>query len=84
MLTDKLTRQSITPRKNQIMKTLKNLAAKFNNAARKFDQDQDGMETMQIVMIIAVAAIVLIFVRGQWDAISGWAEGLVGDVISWH
>ena len=33
------------------MKTLKNLAAKFNTAARKFDQDQDGMETMQIVQV---------------------------------
>jgi hypothetical protein len=65
------------------MKTLKTLAAKFNTAAKKFDQDQDGMETMQIVMIIAVAAIVLLFVQSQWNGIANWASTLVGQVTSW-
>ncbi len=65
------------------MQVFKTLANKINTAARKFDQDQDGMETMQIVMIIAVAAIVLLFVKGQWNNIAGWADGLVGQVTSW-
>jgi len=65
------------------MQVFKTLANKINAAARKFDQDQEGMETMQIVMIIAVAAIVLLFVQGQWNNISGWASGLVGQITGW-
>ncbi|MDB5339230.1 MAG: hypothetical protein JWN70_4849 [Planctomycetaceae bacterium] len=65
------------------MQVFKTLAAKINTAARKFDQNEEGMETMQIVMIIAVAAIVLLFVQSQWGNISGWASGLVGQVTSW-
>jgi hypothetical protein len=45
--------------------------------------DEDGMETMQIVMIIAVAAIVLLFVKSQWETISGWASGLISQVTGW-
>ncbi len=65
------------------MQLLKNLAAKISTATRQFDQDQDGMETMQVVMIIAVAAIVLLFVRGVWYAIGDWAANLVYDLIGW-
>ena len=65
------------------MKTLKNLAAKFSSAARKFDQNQDGMETMQVVMIIAVAAIVLFFVRDIYYVVGDWAATLVNNVVSW-
>lgn len=48
-----------------------------------FHTDEDGMETMQIVMIIAVAAIVLLFVKSQWETISSWASGLVSQVTGW-
>jgi hypothetical protein len=34
-------------------------------------------------MIIAVAAIVLLFVQSQWNNISQWASTLVGQVTSW-
>jgi len=63
------------------MQVFKNLTAKINTAARKFDQDQDGMETMQVVMIIAVAAIVMFFVRDVWYAVAGWTSNLVASVI---
>ena len=48
-----------------------------------FHDDEGGMETMQIVMIIAVAAIVLLTVRSFWDEIKGWAQGLVSGTTSW-
>ncbi|MDB5339232.1 MAG: hypothetical protein JWN70_4851 [Planctomycetaceae bacterium] len=48
-----------------------------------FHSDEDGMETMQIVMIIAVAAIVLLFVKSQWETISSWASGLISQVTGW-
>jgi len=67
-----------------LMPSYKTLAAKLNADARYFDQDQDGMETMQVVMIIAVAAIVLLFVRQQWGHISNWAGTLVGEITSWQ
>ena len=63
------------------MQVFKNLTAKINNAARQFDQDQDGMETMQVVMIIAVAAIVMFFVQDVWYAVAGWTSNLIANVI---
>ena len=66
------------------MQAFKTLANKISVAGKKFDRDQDGMEAMQIVMIIAVAAIVLLFVKGQWSNISSWADGLVNEITGWH
>ncbi len=63
------------------MQVFKNLAAKINTAACQFDQDQDGMETMQVVMIIAVAAIVMFFVQDVWYAVAGWTSNLIANVI---
>jgi len=65
------------------MQAIKHLAAKLNATARQFDQDQDGMETMQVVMILAVGAIVTLFLRDAWDEISYWSTGLVHDLVSW-
>jgi hypothetical protein len=65
------------------MQVFKNIAAKFNTAAKKFDRNEDGMETIQVVMIIAVSAIVLFFVRDIYYAVADWTVGLLNTLLSW-
>jgi len=46
-------------------------------------EDEEGMEAMQTVMVISVAAIICIFVRGFWPGIRTWFRQSVQDVIGW-
>lgn len=63
----------------EVMKTrftsLKKSVARIHN-------DERGLEALQVVMIVAIAAIFLIFVKTQWTTIKGWAEGLINQVTS--
>jgi len=36
---------------------MKNLISQLNSSVRKFHNDEEGMETLQVVLIIALAAI---------------------------
>ena len=47
---------------------------------RSFDQDERGMETLQTVLIIAVAAMILALVVSQWDTISDWVVNAINQV----
>ncbi|TWU03690.1 hypothetical protein [Neorhodopirellula pilleata] len=63
------------------MKTLQNI----RSAAKRFHNNEDGLEALQVVMIIAVAAVALIFVKSQWDGDDGikkWATDLIKSVVS--
>jgi hypothetical protein len=49
---------------------------------RRIHEDERGLETLQVVMIIAIAAIFLALIKYFWDdgnggGIKGWAKGLV-------
>jgi Flp pilus assembly pilin Flp len=57
---------------NALSKRLKKLWA--------FHNDEDGMETIQTVMLVAIAAIVLIVVIKFWDAIKQWLSDMWGKV----
>jgi hypothetical protein len=52
-------------------------------ALRSFHEDEDGLETLQVVMIIAVAAIALIAVKTFWEDIKEWAEKMIEDAVGW-
>ncbi len=52
-----------------------NLSAKF----QKFHNDEAGLEALQVVMILAVAAVALIVVKTQWDVIRGWFTKVMGE-----
>lgn len=58
------------------MKTLTN----FKKQLSKFHNDEAGLEALQVVMIIAIAAVFLIFIKTQWGTIKSWAENLIGSV----
>ena len=42
-----------------------------------FNDDEDGMETLQVVLIVAVAAIILIVIKLYWREVKTWASGLM-------
>lgn len=45
-----------------------------------FDNNEKGMETLQVVLIIAIAAIILALIVNQWETISGWVIKSINDV----
>ena len=42
-----------------------------------FHNNEKGMETLQVVLIIAVAAIILALIVNQWEAIRDWATSAI-------
>ncbi len=44
----------------------------------KFHNDEAGLEALQVVMILAVAAVALIVVKTQWDTIRKWFTDVMG------
>lgn len=57
--------------------------ASIRNAAKKFHSDERGLEALQVVMIIAVAAIVMLLVKNNYETLKGWMETLVGEITGW-
>lgn len=55
-------------------------ATKIKSQLNKFHNDEAGLEALQVVMIIAIAAVFLIFIKTQWNTIKSWAEGLIKGV----
>lgn len=54
----------------------------LNNAVRKFHNDEAGLEALQVVMILAVAAVALIAVKTQWTTVKGWYDTVMGNATS--
>lgn len=61
---------------------MKTRFASIKKSANRVWNDDRGLEALQVVMIVAIAAIFLIFVKTQWGTIKGWAEGLIQQVTS--
>ena len=60
------------------------MTTKMTNSIRKFHSDEDGLEALHVVMIIAIAALIMIaattvgkgavgWMAGKWDALRGMA-----------
>lgn len=50
---------------------------KLAKSVKKFHNDERGLEALQVVMIIAVAAVIMLLVRNYYDDIKEWVTGLV-------
>ena len=50
---------------------------------RRIHTDERGLETLQVVMIIAVAALVLALVKLTWPSIQAWFNKLVQAITGW-
>lgn len=63
------------------MKTLKSKLNEQINNLRKFNNDEDGIESIQVVMILAFGAVVMVAAWAFWDQIKGWANGLISQIL---
>lgn len=50
---------------------------KLRTAMRRFHAAEDGLEALQVVMILAVAAVALIAVKSRWDDIRDWFHSVM-------
>ena len=62
------------------------MITKFTSSIRKFHSDEEGLEALQVVMIIAIAAMVMIACATVGKAAVGWMtqkwESLKGEDVS--
>ena len=50
---------------------------RLRTAMRRFHAAEDGLEALQVVMILAVAAVALIAVKSRWDDIRDWFHSVM-------
>ena len=50
---------------------------------RRFHDDERGLEAMQVVMIIAIAALILALVKLFWSDVKNWVTPLLANIIGW-
>ena len=62
------------------MKTL----SKIKNTFKKFHNDEAGLEALQIVMIIAIAALVLIAIKNKWPEVRDWMNEQVDGIMEFE
>lgn len=53
---------------------------RFSSLIRNFHQDEDGIEAVQVVMIVAIAAIILVAMMTVGNKIYGWMEKKWGEL----
>jgi len=59
-----------------------NEQVKPQNALAAFHNDEDGLEAIQVVMIVALAAIVLIFLKITiWPKVKDWVTTQVDQLV---
>jgi len=51
---------------------------------KRFHSNEDGLEALQVVMIIAIAALFLIAIKFQWTTIEKWFKTMVGKISGWQ
>jgi hypothetical protein len=50
----------------------------------RFHRDERGMETLQVVMIVAIAAIITAFLQRFWPSVKHWFRESVDQVLRWQ
>ena len=53
----------------------------FTKSLKKFHEEERGLEALQVVMIIAVAAIIMLLIKNNYETIRKWMEKLIDTVI---
>ncbi len=57
-----------------------NTNIRVSNFVRSFHEDEDGIEAVQVVMIVAIAAIILVAMMTVGNKIYGWMEDKWGEL----
>jgi Flp pilus assembly pilin Flp len=56
----------------------------LTKTVRKFHENESGLEALQVVMIIAVAALCLLAIKYFWDTnIKDWVTNLINSITGW-
>ena len=63
------------------MRLLRIWSLMMQNRFSRFHRNQKGLETLQVVLIIAVAAIILALIVNQWPNIRDWANDMIDYVV---
>lgn len=50
-------------------------------ALRRFHEEQDGMDSVQAVMILAVSAVALLAVKNSWPTIRDWMNDTMDELL---
>lgn len=50
---------------------------------RRIHENEEGLETLQTVMVIAVAAIIMTLLKNYWPSTKRWFKRSVQNVIGW-
>ena len=51
--------------------------AALKQSIRRFHDNEAGLEALQVVMIVAIAAVCLIIVNNFWEDIRAWFNGMM-------
>lgn len=62
---------------------MKKQISQIRQSLKKFHENEAGLEALQVVMIIAVASIMLIFVKTNWEQVKTWFGDLFSQVTGW-
>lgn len=54
------------------------------NALTRLHRDEGGLQTLETVAILAIAAIVLAVLKSTWQDIKRWFRTSVSEVIDWQ
>ena len=61
--------------------------SKIMKAIRSFHEDESGLEALQVVMIVAIAAIILLLVQWMWNTagpdngVKGWVSKFIDKLL---
>lgn len=55
----------------------------MQNSLQAFHRDEDGMEAIQVVLILAIAAVALLVIKNKWDTIKSFFNDNVDDATDW-
>ena len=53
-------------------------------AIRSIHEDERGLESLQVVMIIAIAALILALLKTFWPTVKTWFGTLTSAITGWN
>jgi hypothetical protein len=59
------------------------MAGRPPSVCERLHRDEEGLEALQVVIIVAIAAIILALLKSLWPGIKKWFKTSVEQVIGW-
>lgn len=57
--------------------------SRFATSIRRFHNEEDGIESIQVVMILAIAAVALLVIKNKWEDIKSFFNDNTDQAIEW-